>query len=147
MNNKNHGSLRIISLISSVILAALSLVFLTLFITDRFNTSMAFVNHNYTKALALAALLVFALTALTALAARLAGPVIRVFMQLTAFLEVALLVLILVDRYVPSAILFTKDPVKFTFAAVAVFGLVTALMLQIKNAGNKGTNEETDEEP
>jgi len=145
--NNNHGFLRTVSSISSVILAALSLVFLTLFITDRFNTSMAFVNHNYTKALALAAVAVFALTALSALASGLGSPAIRLFMLITAFLEVALLVLILVDRYVPSAILFTKDPVKFTFAAVAVFGLVTALMLQMKNAGNKETNEETDEEP
>ncbi len=141
MNEKRSRGPVFALLVSSTLLCALSLVFLTCFITDRFNTAMAFINNPYTKILLLWSIPIFAVVLVLTIGQKLAVNPVPILMSQYAIAQIALAVLVIVDRFVPSAILFTREPVKILFAAASLLGIAVSVTIQVMLAKREKDRE------
>ena len=128
--NKRYFAINILA----TLLAALSLVFLTCFITDRFNTAMAFINNIYTKILLIWALAIFDLFLVLTARNKLITGVSAAFSALYGLVAMALFALVIFDFFNRSAIIFTREPVKYLFAAGSLLGVAVAVATQINIA-------------
>ncbi len=109
----------------------IALMLLTFFVTDRFNTAMAFINHSMTKCLLTGYLLLLcACLLLLLLRRRVRQSMLRLFLCLVlALLTGSMSVLLIVDFVRPSLLLFTYDPVKCLIAALSLAGILCGLLL------------------
>ena len=107
-----------------------AVMLLTFWVTDRFNSAMAFINHDMTKGLMLAFALcslsvaIFLLTDRTAYVrkARL------VFGILTLIGAVGLAVLLVIDRTSPQLLLFVGDAVKFYLFGTLLLAVTSSVL-------------------
>ena len=121
-----RGSGKAVAVVS-IILAALALVMTAFYITDRFNTAMAFINHPYSKCL-------FAVSALTG-----AGLSVLMFIRREAVPLFLLLImasalmflLVIYDLVFPSRILFSYSHIKAAVPVYAVIALSSSITSQI----------------
>lgn len=118
------------SIAVSHLLLAVSLVFLTLAIADRFNSAMAFINHNFTKKVLFAVLIpeVFFSAIMFVCTVRKKKPLRAVGYLFGALVCTALLTLLTVDFINPKLILFSKKTVKAVIFAVAVIGIFNSVI-------------------
>ena len=106
------------------------LMLLTFWVTDRFNSAMAFINHHMTKGLFFA----FALTVLSVGLFLVTDrssilPALRIVTGILALLlSTGLLALLIVDRYIPRLLLFVSDGVKFALLGAILWGLFAAIL-------------------
>ena len=106
-----------------------ALMLLTFWITDRFNSAMAFINHPLTKGLLTLFALATMLMALILLTDRtsLSLPW-RIVLSLPTFLlSAGLAVLPVLDHKNPRLLLFVNDTVKFYLLGVVLWGLFIAV--------------------
>ncbi len=110
-----------------------SLMLLTFYVTDRYNTAMAFINHDMTKGLTVFLAVGTAVSALGLLLHKWAGKrrlLLRLCFALPALLTaLASAVLVAIDRAVPRYILFTYDSVKGVLALLAVTSIAASILL------------------
>lgn len=89
---------------------AVSVTLLTLSITDRFNTAMAFINHPMTKGLILFYCIISLIVCVNLLIRRLGRTVAGLVPSLVCVLvNVSMLTALLYDRINPAQILFARD--------------------------------------
>lgn len=107
-----------------------AVMLLTFWVTDRFNTAMAFINHDMTKGLMLAFSLCSLAVAIFLLTDR--TPYVRkaraVMGIVTLIGAVGLAALLVIDRMAPEQLLFVGDAVKFTLLGVVLCGIVTSVL-------------------
>ena len=112
------------------LLLAASLSLLTLAIVDRFNSAMAFIDHNLTKrvlfAVAVVAAIYALIMALLSFAERkgLKGAGLIVYFLAAA----VLLIFLAMDYSEPKQILFSKMPAKITVFAFAALGIINSIV-------------------
>lgn len=109
----------------------ISLMILTFFVTDRFNTAMAFINHSMTKRLLVVYLICYAVCLLDLIRR---AKVRRSLPQLCLVVLVTLLVggvsiLLALDYAFPAWLLLTFDLAKVAIALLAVSGIFSAVLL------------------
>ncbi len=109
----------------------LSLMLLTFYIVDRFNTAMAFINHPMTKNL-IGVLILFNLFS----AVRLFQPkdrTTRLIRRIVAlgwgFVSLATAGFLIFDRLYPARILFTMDSVKLHLCILATVSILCSVLL------------------
>lgn len=105
----------------------LSLMLLTFYVVDRFNTAMAFINHPMTKAL-IGALVLFDLLS----AVRLFLLKDRIVCAGWGLLSLAGAGVLLFDCLYPDRILFTLDSVKLLLCILAVASHICAVYLIVR---------------
>lgn len=109
----------------------ISLMLLTFFVTDRFNTAMAFINHPMTKQLLLTQVILCLLCLVMLLfrsQVRRSVPLV-LLCAVCAVLALTLGAVLLIDLVIPRLILFTVDLTKVVIALTAVAGTVISLVL------------------
>lgn len=109
----------------------LSLMLLTFFVTDRFNTAMAFINHPMTKRLLVIYLLCEAFCLfLLLLRKKVRRSAAGLSLSIASILLVGIVAILLaLDYALPARLLLTLDIVKVTIALVAVSGILSSLVL------------------
>lgn len=110
--------------------AILAVMLLTFWVTDRFNSAMAFINHEMTKGLCGAFALLGICLALV-LATDLTSPLCktRLIVSLLTFLASAgLMGIVATDRVNPRLLLFVNDNVKFCLLGVILLALFASVL-------------------
>lgn len=106
------------------------LMLLTFWVTDQFNSAMAFINHDMTKGL----LFAFALTTLSVGLflvtdrAPLWQPLRTGIGALSLLGAAGVIALLIVDRYFPRLLLFVNDGVKFALLCAILWGICAAIL-------------------
>ncbi len=124
----------------------ISLMLLIFFVTDRFNSAMAFINHAMTKRLLVIELLFCGLCALLlGVGARVYKSKFGILMAiLTALLAVIMAVLLLVDHLSPAMLLLTQALAKTVIALLSACSIPSCLLLirfQRRSTVKKMTSE------
>lgn len=109
----------------------LSLMLLTFYITDRFNTAMAFINHPMTKSLivVLATFNLLSAVRLAFLKEKRTRPFRLIACSAWSLISLAAAILVYIDKVEPARILFTTEGVKTLLLVLAVVSILSALVL------------------
>ncbi len=112
-------------------LVAISLTMLTFHITDRFNPTMAFIDHEMTKSLmtVFSWIIIFECSIILVKFICDGRYALSIFPTLAIIAAVAILCFIFADLTDPSKILFTKKAIKAAVAFEAVSGLASAVTI------------------
>ena len=124
----------------------LSLMLLTFYITDRYNTAMAFINHDMTKDLLIALVIcnLYSAVRLIFLGGRLCRILRPIAGAVWGICSIAVGVVLGIDRLYPARILFTQENVKTLLLLLAAISIVSAVLLivcQRKRAKERFENE------
>lgn len=111
----------------------ISLMILTFFVTDRFNTAMAFINHSMTKRLLVVYLLCYALCLIDLIRReKVRRSLPQICLSILSILLVGgIAILLALDFAFPARLLLTFDLPKVTVALLAVSGIFSAILLII----------------
>ena len=111
----------------------LSLMLLTFYVTDRFNTAMVFINHPMTKELITGLIILDLIVAIRLAFLRSARTYAlrTVFSLLTVLTAIGTIALQAYDNIYPASLLFTMDSVKAALCGLAVISAASAVILII----------------
>lgn len=113
----------------SHLLVATSLTLMTFCVVDRINPAMAFIDHPMSRGLMLAFSLVVIIICVIEFVCSIGHrPIVCIVCALSAVAACLTVCLVFANSLNPSAILFTKSPVKTAVAVDALLGFVSAVI-------------------